>query len=167
MASSVSSRPSSPNALIMAWAAGISLLAVHLKMAQDQCVIDSKRAQHMSRLAIIERIKTMPQRLAVNRHDRHRFGVCVRLATIQQGGISPLIWLRLTVRTLAMPITRRQSVSRRLLLSASPPDSFDMRVSIAFRITGCSFAKRRILLKITNRGPQPPHCRVQGPSTTR
>ncbi len=67
--------------------------AVHLKMAQDQGVIDSKGAQHMSRLAIVERIKTMSQRLTVNRHDRHRVDVDVRLRIIQQGGMgakSPL-----------------------------------------------------------------------------
>ncbi len=47
----------------------------------------------MGRLAIIERIKTMPQRLTINRHDRHRVDVDVRLRIIQQGGMgakSPL-----------------------------------------------------------------------------
>ena len=44
-------------------------LLVNLAMAQDQCVIDSEGVQYMSRLAVVEGIETVPERLAVDGHD--------------------------------------------------------------------------------------------------
>jgi len=60
---------------------------VHQQMAQDQSLIDRESAQDMSRLLVGKGIETVPERLAVDGHDRQRIHVLAGFLAAQHHGM--------------------------------------------------------------------------------
>ena len=72
--------------------------SVHLQMPKDQRAIDRESAQDMRGLPVVEGIETVPERLAVDRHDRRGFHVLAGIVAAQHHGMlaeNPLHLIRI------------------------------------------------------------------------